>query len=110
MDSTIEVTDKEAYNELNYKTHMIERKVFLLSARELGVDCLDSVTTEEETPLKYFENKDYTNKNACLPNGTECPYLTRTPELWEPCTEVMIGVESIGAGTAEVNRGVRPTF
>ena len=32
VDSEIEVTDKESYTEWNYKTHEINRKIFLLSA------------------------------------------------------------------------------
>lgn len=111
VESTIEVTDKESYDKWNYKTHMICRKVFLLSSIELGVEGIDGyVTTAEGTPLKYFKKKDISAKRACLPDGTKHPYWTRTPNLWESSIVVTIGVESYGDGTADVDSGVRPAF
>lgn len=110
LTSEIEVTDKESYDEWNYKTHLISRKVFLLSSTELGVEGLESVTVTEGKPLKYFKNKEFVEKKAFMSDGTEWPYWTRTPELWETCTVLTIGVESLGSGTADVSIGVRPAF
>lgn len=111
VDSTIEVTDMESYDEWNYKTHEISRRIFLLSSVELGVEGLDGYTTTKEgTPLKYFKDKDFNVKMACFQDGVACPYWTRTPELWETCTVVMIGNEVVGSSTADISGGVRPAF
>ena len=111
VDSTIEVTDMESYDEWNYKTHEISRKVFLLSSVELGIEGLDGYTTTKEgTPLEYFKNQDYNVKMACFEDGVVCPYWTRTPELWETCTVVMIGKDVVGSCTADISAGVRPAF
>lgn len=113
VDTTIEVTDIESYDEWNYATHMIERKVFLLSTVELGVRGFDgSITTAEGKPLKYFRNKVYTKKIAYEEDGTaRSAYWTRTPDLMETC--IMLVVSStggIGTATAEHYLGVRPAF
>ncbi len=111
VDSTIEVTDIESYDEWNYKTHEIERKIFLLSSVELGVEGLDGYTTTKEgAPLKYFKNTDYEAKKACFQDGEVCPYWTRTPELWETCTVIMIGNSMMGSCTADISSGIRPAF
>ena len=110
VDSTIEVTDKESYDIWNYKTHEINRKVFLLSSVELGLKGLESITTKEGKVLKYFKNKDFSVKTAYLPEGDVYPYWTRTPELWESCTVVVIGTKMLGSYTADISCGVRPAF
>lgn len=111
VDTTIEVTDIESYDEWNYATHMIERKVFLLSTVELGVRGFDgSITTAEGKPLKYFRNKVYTKKIAYKEDGTASAYWTRTPDLMETCFVLYIGSKGIDAITPEYNLGVRPAF
>lgn len=111
VDSEIEVTDKESYTEWNYKTHEINRKIFLLSAVELGIEGVDGSTTAKEgMPLDYFYEAEYVTKVAAMEQGTSCPYWTRTPQLWEKCTVVMVGVEAVGSSTADICAGVRPAF
>lgn len=111
VDTTIEVTDRESYDDWNYATHLIERKIFLLSSVELGVEGLDGYTTTTEgAPLEYFQDKEFSVKAAYMEDGTGCPYWTRTPELWETCTVVMIGTEVVGSSTADISSGVRPAF
>ena len=109
-DSTIEVTDMEYYDEWNYKTHMISRKVFLLSSTELGVLGMESVTAKEGLPLSYFDGKMYDRKVAGFADGRKIPYWMRTPDLWETCLVLTIGVTAIGVGSAEVYGGIRPAF
>lgn len=110
-DTTIEVTDLTAYDEWNYATHTIQRKVFVLSSVEIGVEGLDGYTTASEgEPLDYFTNKEMVEKRACDSEGNACPYWTRTPELWESCTVVVIGVDVVGNTTADLSCGVRPAF
>lgn len=110
-DTTIEVTDLTAYDEWNYATHTIERKVFLLSSVEMGVKGLDGYTTTTEgEALDYFTNKEMAVKKAYDSEGNALPYWTRTPELWESCTVVVIGTEVVGNTTADLSCGVRPAF
>lgn len=111
VDTTIEVTDIESYDKWNYATHTLERKVFLLSSVELGVKGLDGYTTTVEgRPLKYFRNKEYSVKAAYTEEGKACPYWTRTPELWESYTVIMMGIKKVGGSNADIYSGVRPAF
>ena len=74
VDSEIEVTDKESYTEWNYKTHEINRKIFLLSAVELGIEGLDGSTTAKEgIPLDYFYEAEYVTKVAAMEQGQPLP-------------------------------------
>ncbi|MDE7269068.1 MAG: hypothetical protein K2N81_01175, partial [Acetatifactor sp.] len=92
-------------------THTIERKVFLLSAVELGVKFGVGYTMAEEgRPLKYFKNKEYSVKTAYKADGKAWPYWTRTPEIWETCTVTVIGIDAIGSAPADSHLGVRPAF
>ena len=110
-DTTIEVTDLTAYDEWNYATHMIERKVFLLSSVEMGVKGVDGYTTTTEgEALDYFTNKEMVVKRAYDSEGNACPYWTRTPELWETCLVMVMGVNAVGCSTADLICGVRPAF
>ena len=112
--STIEVTDMESYHEEHWAeaTHMIERKVFLLSAVEMGITfSVDYNITREGTSLKYFENTEYSVKKAYAADGTAWPYWTRTPWIWETCEVVVIGVRlEFDGSTADRKLGVRPAF
>ena len=109
-DTSIEVTDLTAYDEWDYATHTIERKVFLSSV-EMGVEGLDGYTTTVEgEALDYFTNKEMVVKIAYDSEGNACPYWTRTPELWESCTVMVIGIKVVGAPTADQSLGVCPAF
>ena len=111
VDTMIEVTDMDRYEEWNYATHMLRRKVFLLSAVELGVlHSVDLMTAREGDPLKYFKNKKHSVKTAYMADGKAWPYWTRTPWLWETCLVTVIGVESLGDAPADSRIGVRPAF
>ncbi len=111
VDSKIQVTDIECYDEWVYKTHVISRKVFLLSTVELGVEGLDgNTTTKEGNALKYFEDNEYTHKVACFSDGLEWTYWTRTPELCENFTVLVMGVDRLFIATANHEHGVRPAF
>ncbi len=111
VDSVIEITDLESYDEWNYKTCMISRKVFLLSSIELGVEGLDgNVTTKEGNQLEYFKNSEFSHKKAYMQDGTEHPYWTRTPELWESYLALMVGTNGVGESTVDIYSGVRPAF
>ena len=91
---------------------MIERKIFLLSAVELGITfSIDYNITREGTPLKYFENTRQSVKKAYAADGTAWPYWTRTPWIWETCTVTVIGATGeLGTATADRLLGVCPAF
>lgn len=108
VNSTIEVTDKESYFDGVRKTHTIFRDVFLLSAEELDLD-IEYTAVAEGTPLKYFKG-GYDKKAAYLPDGSECAYWTRTPDLWETFTVLTVGNHGCGSGAADIQSGVRPAF
>ncbi|MCM1113766.1 MAG: DUF6273 domain-containing protein [Muribaculum sp.] len=113
VDTTIEVTDMESYQQEHWAeaTHRIERKVFLLSALELGITFgLDYNITREGTTLKYFEDVEYFMKKAFAADETAWPYWTRTPWIWETCEVVVIGVKSFDSVTADSKIGARPAF
>lgn len=111
VDSMIEVTDMDRYEEWNYATHMLRRKVFLLSAVELGVtSSVGYNTAKEGAPLKYFKNKEHSVRIAYMADGEAWPYWTRTPWLWEPCLVLKIGVRAVGDTTPDDRVGVRPAF
>lgn len=109
-DTSIEVTDLTAYDEWNYATHMIERKVFLLSTVEMGVKGLDGYTTATEgEALACFTNKEMVVKIAYDSEGNVCPYWTRTPALCEGCMVMVIG-NKVGFLPADQSYGVHPAF
>lgn len=111
VDTMIEVTDMDRYKEWNYATHMIRRKVFLLSSVELGVVySIETMEAKEGDPLKYFKNKEHSVRTAHMADGEAWPYWTRTPWLWETCLVTVIGVEVVGDATADGCIGVRPAF
>lgn len=111
VDTMIEVTDMDRYEEWNYATHMIRRKVFLLSAVELGVVySVGTMTAKEGDPLKYFKNKEHSVRTAHMVDGEAWPYWTRTPWLWETYLVTSIGVEALGDPTTDRRLGVRPAF
>lgn len=111
VDTMIEVTDMDRYEEWSYATHMIRRKVFLLSAVELGVmHSVKLMTTREGDPLKYFKNTEYSVKTAYMADGKAWPYWTRTPWLWETYLVMVMGVDATGEATTDGRIGVRPAF
>lgn len=113
VETTIEVTDMDSYHEENWAeaTHMIKRKVFLLSAVEMGIDSgIGYVMTKEGKPLRYFKHKDLSEKKATKADGEAWPYWTRTPHIGETCTVTVIGIDIFGDATADRRLGVRPAF
>ena len=121
--TTIEVTDMESYHQEHWAeaTHSIERKVFLLSAVELGITFgVNYNITREGKTLKYFENTEPFKlidsakpsiRRAYAADGTAWPYWTRTPWIKETYTVVAIGAQlEFNSVTADATIGVRPAF
>lgn len=75
LNTKISITDKETINRGNYQrnTEIIERKIFLLSAEEVGIR--NSYLAKEGNQLSRFdnENKLYSSE----------PQWLRTPYLWD---------------------------
>jgi len=78
--------------------------------RELHRIDLRTVVPEGE-PLEYFTSS-YTRRIARRADGIAIPYWTRSPQNWETCTVVIIGVTHamITSGPASNYLGVRPAF
>ncbi len=113
VDTTIEVTDRESYSEQSWAnaTHMIERKIFLLSAVEYGVNfSVGYNITKEGKSLDYFKKLDYFEKVAYKEDGTAWSYWTRTPWIWNSCDVTVIGVTKLSFAQADKLLGVRPAF
>ncbi len=109
VDSKIQVTDIEDFNKWDYKTHVISRKVFLLSSAELGMEGL-SIAAKEGDTLDYFKDKEFSQRVACFSDGLEWTYWTRTPDLCDNYTVLAIGVDKLFVATADQEHGVRPAF
>lgn len=108
VSSNVIITDKSSLGITGSEKTIILRKVFLLSLKELnGADSEASVP--EGNVLRYFAD-DYSRRIACLPDGDECAYWTRTPETWETYSVFTIGSRGIGSGSADIDSGVRPAF
>lgn len=65
---------------------------------------------KKQYTLQYFKEKEFEEKKAYTTDGVAHSYWTRTPELWESCTVVVIGSHVIGNCTADEAAGVRPAF
>ncbi len=109
VDSKIQVTDIETFDKKTDKTHVITRKVFLLSSVELGMDGL-SIATKEGNALKYFKDKEFKQRTAYFSNGLQWSYWTRSPDITENFTVLAIGVDKLFVATADQEHGVRPAF
>ncbi|AIQ50635.1 DUF6273 domain-containing protein [Paenibacillus sp. FSL R7-0331] len=106
--SDITITDKSSLGITGNSTIEISRKVFLLSLKELNGADSNASASEGET-LPFFAD-DFNRRTAYLPNQEVNPYWTRTPETWETYTVFTIGPKGTGAGSADINSGVRPAF
>lgn len=75
LNTKIPITNKETINRSNYQrnTEIIERKIFLLSAEEVGIQ--NNFLAKEGSQLNWFdnENKLYSSE----------PQWLRTPYLWD---------------------------
>ncbi len=101
---TIEITDRAREN-----TEAIERKVFLLSATEVG-DYIEYSMEKEGEPLAFF--KDYENKKAYTDAGEAGNWWLRTRSLTYRTMTYTIGY-NITLGMADTNHNanyLRPAF
>ena len=110
--SNSKIEDKIADLKKRYKIILpIQYKKFLLKYNIGSMPNTEfKTTTTEGEALKYFTNKEMAVKRAYDSEGNARPYWTRTPELWESCTVVMIGIDKIRNTTADLTGGVRPAF
>ena len=91
----------------------IERKVFLLSATEVGKPGSRTILTEGEA-LKYFYNNE--QRIACFETGEAVPWWLRTPSVAHDnvvCgvgSNGIIGIGGVGTINGDEKNGVRPAF
>jgi hypothetical protein len=110
--SDIEIASKSNwYGGSGEDVNAIARKIFLLSLYELNSaqSSFGYTAVAEGCHLTYFDGK-HTRRIASFSDGTQCPYWTRSPAIWETYTVFTIGVNAVGVGSAEIKSGVRPAL
>ena len=110
----IPITAKESLHGGGDSVIEIERKVFLLSATEVGKPGSRTILTEGEA-LKYFYNSE--QRIACFETGEPISWWLRTPSVAHDnvvCgvgNNGTIGIGGVGSfGEKEYENGVRPAF
>lgn len=110
----IPITAKESLHGGGESVITIQRKVFLLSASEVGNRGSRTILNEGET-LKYFYNNE--QRIAYSETGDAASWWLRTPSAWYDnvvCgvgSNGVIGIGGVGSfGESEYKNGVRPAF
>ena len=110
----IPITARESLHGGGDSVIEIERKVFLLSATEVGKPGSRTILTEGEA-LKYFYNSE--QRIACFETGEPISWWLRTPSVAHDnvvCgvgNNGTIGIGGVGSfGEKEYENGVRPAF
>ena len=109
----IPITARESLHGGGDSVIEIERKVFLLSATEVGNPRFRTILTEGEA-LKYFYNNE--QRIACFETGEAVPWWLRTPSAWDDnvvCgvgSNGIIGIGGVGTINGDEKNGVRPAF
>lgn len=115
VDSEIIITAKSSMGVTGEDTENITRKVFLLSATEIGMDRL-ATTTKEGVALKYF--MDSNSRVAYKGKEATCWWL-RSPNTWDISSVFGIGpdgtfgdggLSTIDPSVKSSRSGVRPAF
>ena len=109
----IPITARESLHGGGDSVIEIERKVFLLSATEVGKPRLRTILTEGEA-LKYLYNNE--QRIACFETGEAVPWWLRTPSVAHDnvvCgvgSNGIIGIGGVGTINGDEKNGVRPAF
>lgn len=115
FDSEITITAKSSMGVTGEDTENITRKVFLLSATEIGMGWV-STTTKEGNALEYF--KDSNSRIAYKGKEATCWWL-RSPSTWSIDSVFGIGpygtfgdggLSTIAPSVRSSKSGVRPAF
>jgi hypothetical protein len=115
VDSEITITAKSSMAITGEDTESITRKVFLISATEIGMGWV-ATTTKEGKPLKYF--KDSKSRIAYMGQKATCWWL-RSPSTWDASSVFGIspdgtfgdgGLSTIDTSIKSSKSGVRPAF
>lgn len=107
LTSTIGITSEDSLGESKTETETIDRKVFLLSCNEVGIE--DSVNIAQEGEmLEYFQNPE--NRTAYIDDKVSSWWL-RTPNTYYlSCTYVIGDNNKLGFTNAYDKNGIRPAF
>ena len=105
--SKIEITKDDALGKSEIDTEIINRKIFLLSCSEVGIQ--DSINMPKEGKmLKYFKKSE--NRKVYI-DGKDSSWWLRTPNTYYlSCTYVIGANNKIGTTNAYDKNGVRPAF
>ncbi len=105
--SDISVADDSAIGSSGDKTKQIQRKVFLLSVNELGIN-MGVNAGKEGNALKYFADE---NDRLAYRNGKEAAWWLRSPNTYYlSCTYVIGDNNKLGYTNAYDKNGIRPVF
>lgn len=105
--SEIEITDEAALGISGDTTTNINRKVFLLSCTEVGINSPVNIAKEGKL-LPYFEMSE--NRIAYM-DAEACSWWLRTPNTYYVSCAYGISADGmIGFGNAYDNNGIRPAF
>lgn len=116
VNSEITISSKSSLGVTGEDTENIFRKVFLLSAAEVGMYTNHSNMTKEGNALKYF--KDSKSRIAYRGNEPTC-WMLRSPNTWDVSSVFGIGPDgAVGSGSISTiipsepifKSGVRPAF
>ncbi len=105
--SDISVADDSAIGSSGEKTKQIQRKIFLLSVNEIGINTGVNVGKEGKA-LKYFADE---NNRIAYRDGRACSWWLRSPNTYYlSCTYVIGDNNKLGYTNAYDVNGIRPVF
>lgn len=106
-DSKIAITMYSSIGTTGIETKTINRKVFLLSCTEIGINCSMNVATEGEK-LSYFEEE---KNRVAYCNGNATGWWLRTPNTYYLSCTYSIGANNkVGYTNSYDANGIRPAF
>lgn len=106
-DSDVEITADDYYRN-NVTTKTIQRKIFLLSYKELGIDYNYHVGNEGET---FINLRSSTSRIAAKANKNPSSWWLRSVDtLYENCFYAVGPKGEVGSTDASGMNGVRPAF
>jgi len=108
VDSTINISAKEALGHCGDETEDITRKAFLLSWGEVGARANSTIPDSGER-LDYFS--DPKRRIACLANGNLCAWDLRSVATCNDSRNAGVSMTgSVGGGGVDHENGTRPAF
>lgn len=109
VETKLEITAESSIGIAGRELEYISRKIFLLSATEVGVITETKFPLIEGKVLMLFKGKDSEYARSVYFNGESAGWWLRTPDTRNDQTWIC-GREGIGFHQTYLKRGVRPAF